>query len=141
MNGSNPVDDLIANLADWRGATLANIRRIVHEADPDIVEEWKWMGSPAWSHDGLICLANAFKDKVKLTFAQGASLADPDKLFNNGLAGKQWRTIDIHEGDTINEVSLKALVREAIQVNHSRVPSAKRPRAVRADPGEKPAKK
>src|SRR5664280_2439868 len=140
MNASELIDDLIANLTDWRGITFASIRRIIHEADPDVVEEWKWMGTPVWSHDGIVCNANAFKDKVKLTFSQGASLADPDKLFNNGLAGKQWRTIDIHEGDTINEASLKALIREAIQYNHFKVPAAKRPRTTRANPKKKPEK-
>ena len=89
MNESELIDDLIANLTDWRGTTLAHIRRIIHDADPEIVEEWKWRGTPVWSHDGIVCLAKAFKDKVKLTFYPGAHLADPDKLFNNGLEGKQ----------------------------------------------------
>jgi hypothetical protein len=140
MNASELIDDLIANLTDWRGATLANIRRIIREADPDIVEEWKWMGSPTWSHDGLVCIANAFKDKVKLTFSQGASLTDPGNLFNNGLTGKQWRTIDIHKDDKINERSLKALIHDAIDYNHSRVPSTNRPHAARANPKKKPEK-
>ena len=140
MNARESIDGLIASLTDWRGATLARIRRIIHEADPDVVEEWKWMGSPAWSHDGMICLANAFKDKVKITFSEGASLADPDKLFNNGLAGKQWRSIDISEGDTINERSLKALVRAAIDRNHAKAPATSRPHAARAKPKKKPEK-
>ncbi|HWQ21116.1 MAG TPA: DUF1801 domain-containing protein [Clostridia bacterium] len=140
MNAAELVDGLIASLGDWRGAALASIRRVIHEADPDVVEEWKWMGSPAWSHDGMICLANAFKDKVKITFPEGASLADPDKLFNNGLAGKQWRSIDISEGDTINERSLKALVREVIDHNHAKGPSASLPHAARANPKKKPEK-
>ena len=131
MNASDQIDQFIAGFTDWRGTVLASIRRIIHEADPEVVEEWKWMGSPAWSHDGMICLANAFKDKVKITFSQGASLADPDKVFNNGLAGKQWRSIDIHEGDMIPEQSLAALVRDAVRQNQSKVPSAKRPRAAR----------
>lgn len=141
MGASELIDEFIARLTDWRGPVLARIRRIMHEADPEVVEEWKWMGSPAWSHDGLICLANAFKDKVKITFAQGASLADPDKIFNNGLAGKQWRSIDIHENDTVDERSLIALVREAVQYNQAKVPSTKHPRAARANPTRKPAKK
>jgi hypothetical protein len=138
MNAIELIDDLIANLTDWRGTTLASIRRIIHEADPNAVEEWKWMGSPAWSHDGLVCIANAFKDKVKLTFSQGASLADPDKLFNNGLTGKQWRTIDICRDDKINERSLKVLIRDAIDYNHSRVQSTSRPHATRGNPKKKP---
>jgi len=131
MNASDQIDQFIAGLTDWRGTVLASIRRIIREADPEVVEEWKWMGSPAWSHDGMICLANAFKDKVKITFSQGASLADPDKVFNNGLAGKQWRSIDIHEGDTIREQSLAALVRDAVRQNQSKAPPAKSPRAAR----------
>ena len=137
MNASDQIDEFIARLTDWRGAVLARIRTIMHEADPDVVEEWKWMGSPAWSHDGLICLANAFKDKVKITFAQGASLADPDKTFNNGLAGKQWRSIDIHEDDTIREQSLAALIQDAVRQNQSKAPSAKRPRVVRTSSAKK----
>src|SRR5690242_6565763 len=89
MQPSQCIDDLVASLTDWRGTTFADIRRIIHEADPEIVEEWKWMGTPVWSHEGIVCIANAFKDKVKLTFNQGAHLADADKLFNNELAGKQ----------------------------------------------------
>ncbi|MHB8106541.1 MAG: DUF1801 domain-containing protein [Candidatus Cryosericum sp.] len=141
MNASELIDDLIANLTDWRGATLASIRRIIREADPDVVEEWKWMGSPAWSHDGLVCIANAFKDKVKLTFPQGASLADPDKLFNNGLAGKQWRSVDIYKDDTISERSLKVLVRDAVDYNHSTRQSTKRPQATRGNPKKRPENK
>jgi hypothetical protein len=141
MEASELIDEFIARLTDWRGPALARIRRIMHEADPDIVEEWKWMGSPAWSHDGLICLANAFKDKVKITFAQGASLADPDKIFNNGLAGKQWRSIDIHENDTVDEQSLIALVREAVRVNQATAPPTKHPRGTRTSPSRKSAKK
>jgi hypothetical protein len=140
MNASEFIDDLLANLTDWRGATLASIRRIIHEADPDVVEEWKWMGTPAWSHDGTVCIANAFKDKVKLTFSEGASLADPDNLFNNGLTGKQWRTIDIYKDDKINERSLKVLIHDAVDYNHSRVQSTNRPHATRTNPKKKPEK-
>lgn len=117
MKPSDQIDKLIARLTDWRGKTLADIRRIVLMADPEIVEEWKWMGSPCWSHDGLICLANAHKNKVKLTFSQGASLSDPDKLFNSGLGGNRWRAIDLYENDKINERSLKSLIHSAVAHN------------------------
>ena len=111
------IDQLIAELNDWRGKMLASLRKIIHAADPDIVEEWKWMGSPSWSHKGLICIANAHKDKVKMTFSQGASLQDPDKLFNAGLTGNRWRAIDLYKGDKINERSLKILIRSAVAYN------------------------
>ena len=109
-NPTELIDDLIAKTPDWRGAALANIRRIIHQADPGIVEEWKWRGAPVWSHDGIVCLAVPFKDKVKVTFPVGADLADPHKLFNSELEGKQWRAIDIHEVDKLNETALKALI-------------------------------
>jgi len=105
------IDDLIAKLADGRGKTLAGIRQSILEADREIIEEWKWMGSPVWSRDGIIAVGNAHKDKVKLTFSHGASLQDPDKLFNGGLEGKVWRAIDVFEGDKINARALKDLVR------------------------------
>ena len=117
MKPSEQIDQLIAGLDDWRGKMLANLRKIIHDADPEIIEEWKWMGTPCWSHDGLICVANAHKDKVKLTFFQGASLLDPNKLFNAGLEGNRWRAIDLYEGDKINERSLKSLVRSAFAHN------------------------
>lgn len=117
MNGSEDIDELIAKITDWRGTALANIRRIIHEADPEIVEEVKWKGTPVWYHDGIVCLAKAFKDKVKVTFYNGAHLADPDKVFNSELAGKQWRAIDIHKGDKINEAGLKKLIRSAVDYN------------------------
>jgi hypothetical protein len=140
MNASELIDDLIANLTDWRGTTFASIRRIIHEADPDIIEEWKWMGTPVWSHDGIVCNANAFKDKIKLTFSQGASLADPDKLFNNGLTGKQWRAIDIYKDDKINERSLKALIHDAVGYNHAKAQSTTPSHATRTNPKKKPEK-
>ena len=140
MNATELIDDLIANLTDWRGTTLANIRRIIHEADPEIIEEWKWMGTPVWSHDGIVCVANAFKDKVKLTFFRGASLADPDKLFNNELEGKQWRTIDIYKEDKINENSLKILIQSAVNYNHAKVKTANKPNGTRGTVKKKPAK-
>src|SRR6266852_4159195 len=111
------IDEKIKELGDWRGKTLAKVREIIHEADPEIVEEWKWMGSPVWSHDGIIAVANAHKDKVKLTFSHGASLPDPDKLFNAGLEGNAWRAIDFFEGDKINERALKNLIRAAVDYN------------------------
>ena len=98
MNPSERIDQLIAALTDWRGKTLASIRKSILEADREIIEEWKWMGSPVWSHDGIIAVGNAHKDKVKLTFSHGASLPDPDKLFNAGLGGNAWRAIDLFEG-------------------------------------------
>jgi len=119
MNPSELIDKQIADLADWRGKMLVNLRKAIHDADPEIIEEWKWMGSPCWSHDGLICVANAHKDKVKLTFAQGASLPDPDKLFNNGLEGNRWRAIDLYEGDRVNERALKNLIRAAVAHNRA----------------------
>jgi len=111
------IDQLIAGLTDWRGKTLAKVREIVLEADPEIVEEWKWMGSPVWSREGMIAVGNAHKDKVKLTFSHGASLPDPGKLFNAGLGGSAWRAIDLFEGDKINERALKNLVRAAVDYN------------------------
>jgi hypothetical protein len=117
MKPNEHIDKLIAELTDWRGKTFADIRRIILEADPEIVEEWKWMGTPVWSHGGIVCIANAFKDKVKLTFYEGASIADPDKLYNNGLEGKKWRTIDYCKDDKIKERELKDLVRSAVAYN------------------------
>ena len=111
------IDAKINELGDWRGKTLAKVRDLIHEADPEIVEEWKWMGSPVWSHDGIIVVGNGHKDKVKLTFAHGARLPDPDKVFNAGLGGNLWRAIDLFEGDKINERGLKNLVRAAVEFN------------------------
>ncbi len=117
MKPSEQIDQLIAGLNDWRGKMLANLRKIIHDADPEIIEEWKWMGTPVWSHVGIVCIANAFKDKVKLTFYEGASIADPDKLYNNGLKGKKWRTIDYFKDDKIKERELADLVRSAVVHN------------------------
>jgi hypothetical protein len=117
MNPSERIDQLIAGLTNWRGKTLARIRKSILEADREIIEEWKWMGSPVWSHDGMIAVGNAHKDKVKLTFSHGASLPDPDKLFNAGLGGNAWRAIDLFEGDKIDERALKNLVRAAVDYN------------------------
>ena len=117
MNPSERIDQLIAGLPDWRAKTLAGVRKTILEADREIVEEWKWMGSPVWSRDGIFAVGNAHKDKVKLTFSHGASLPDPDRLFNAGLGGKMWRAIDVFEGDKINERALKNLVRAAVDYN------------------------
>jgi hypothetical protein len=120
MNPSERIDRLIAELRDWRGETLAAIRKTILAADREIIEEWKWMGTPVWSRDGIIALANAHKKWVKLTFAHGASLPDPDKLFNAGLEGNMRRAIDFFEGDKINERALKNLVRAAIEFNQNK---------------------
>jgi len=120
MNPSQRIDRLIAGLTDWRGKTFAGVRKSILEADPEIIEEWKWMGSPVWSRDGMIAVADAHKGKVKLTFAYGASLPDPDKLFNASLEGNARRAIDFFEGDKINARALKNLVRAAIDYNQSR---------------------
>ena len=117
MNPSERIDQLIAELTDWRGKTFASIRKSILEADREIIEEWKWMGSPVWSRDGIVAVGNAHKDKVKLTFAHGASLPDPDRLFNAGFGGNTWRAIDFFEGDKINERALKNLVRAAVEYN------------------------
>jgi hypothetical protein len=120
MTPSERIDRLIAGITDWRGKTFAGVRKSILEADREIIEEWKWMGSPVWSRDGMIAVANAHKGKVKLTFAYGARLPDPDKLFNAGLEGNMRRAIDFLEGDKINERALKNLVRAAIEYNQSK---------------------
>jgi hypothetical protein len=131
MNPSDRIDELIAGLTDWRGKTLAGLRKTILEADREIIEEWKWMGSPVWSRDGMIAVGNAHKDKVKLTFSNGASLPDPDKLFNAGLEGNKWRAIDFFEGDKVNERALKNLVRAAVDYNRIKL-KRKAPAGTRA---------
>jgi hypothetical protein len=131
MNPSERIDQLIADLTDWRGKTLASVRKSILAADEEIIEEWKWMGSPVWSRDGIIAVGNAHKDKVKLTFSHGASLPDPDKVFNAGFAGKVWRAIDLFEGDKINARALKNLVRAAIDYNQIKL-KRKAPAGTRA---------
>ena len=111
------IDERIKELADWRGKMLARVRKIVHQADPEIVEEWKYMGVPIWSHAGIVCTGETYKTVVKLTFAKGASLKDPARLFNSSLEGNVRRAIDIREGETLNEPALKALIREAVALN------------------------
>jgi hypothetical protein len=126
MNASEQVERMIAELKDWRGKTLASARKCVLEADPEIVEEWKYLGSPVWSRDGTIAVGNAHKGKVKLTFAHGAQLRDPDKLFNAGFGGKEWRAIDFSEGDKIDKPALKNLVRAAIVYNQKNLKKRKK---------------
>jgi len=109
----------IEELGDWRGTTLARLRVLIHAADPDVVEEWKWMGTPVWEHDGIICTGESYKEVVKLTFARGASLADPKKLFNASLEGNVRRAIDIREGGAINEAAFSTLIRAAVAANRS----------------------
>jgi len=121
MTPSERIDQLIAGLTDWRGKTFASIRTSILAADRKIIEEWKWMGSPVWSRDGIIVVGNAHKGKVKLTFSHGASLPDPDKIFNAGLEGNSWRAIDFFEGDKINERALKNLIRAAVDYNQIRL--------------------
>jgi hypothetical protein len=120
MNASERIDQLIEQLTDWRGKTFADLRKAILDADPAIVEEWKYMGSPVWNRDGMIAVANAHKEKVKITFSHGASVPDPDELFNAGLDGKVWRAIDFLEGDKVNKRALKNLVRAAIEYNQSK---------------------
>jgi hypothetical protein len=107
----------IAELGDWRGETLSRMRKLIREADPDVVEEWKWMGTPVWSHDGILCTGECYKKVVKLTFAKGAFLPDPGRLFNSSLEGNTRRAIDIHEGEEVDESAFKALVRQAVALD------------------------
>jgi hypothetical protein len=121
-SGSEAIDARIKELGDWRGKTLAKVRKIIHAADPDIVEEWKWAkasspGTPVWSHDGIVCTGETYKNSVKMTFAKGAALKDPSGLFNSSLEGNVRRAIDIHEGETIDETALKDLIRAAVALN------------------------
>ena len=117
MNPSEQIDKYIAQLTDWRGDVVARLLKIIRDADPEVIEEWKWMGTPTFSHDGILLIVNAHKDKVKVTFSQGASLPDPEKVFNAGLGGNKWRAIDFYKGDKINERALKNLIRSAVALN------------------------
>jgi hypothetical protein len=119
QSASELISKRIAELGDWRGETLGRMRKLIKEADPDVVEEWKWMGTPVWSHDGIICTGESYKTVVKLTFARGASLEDPAGLFNSSLEGKVRRAIDIHEGEEVDRSAFKALVRRAVARNRS----------------------
>ena len=116
-SASAMIDEKIKELGDWRGKLLAKVRAIIHEADPEIVEEWKWRGTPVWSHGGIVCTGEAYKNVVKMTFAKGAALEDPAHLFNSSLDGNVRRAIDIHEGDKVNEAALKDLIRAAVALN------------------------
>jgi hypothetical protein len=132
---SQEIDARIKELGDWRGRTLERMRKLIHDADPEVVEEWKWMGTPIWSHDGIICTGESYKSVVKLTFAKGASLKDPRKLFNSSLDGNVRRAIDIKIGEEVDADAFKALVREAIALNGAKKkPATKKP-------AKKPAKK
>ena len=119
QSASKLISKRIAELGDWRGETLGRMRKLIKQADPDVVEEWKWMGTPVWSHAGIICTGESYKSVVKLTFAKGASLKDPARLFNSSLDGKVRRAIDIHEGEKVGEPAFKALVRQAVALNGS----------------------
>ena len=119
QSASELIDKRIAELGDWRGETLAGVRALIKQADPDVIEEWKWMGTPVWEHAGIICTGETYKSVVKLTFAKGASLKDPKKLFNSSLEGRVRRAIDIREGEKINAPALKALIKAAVALNQA----------------------
>lgn len=125
-SASELISERIAELGDWRGETLARMRELIKAADPEVVEEWKWMGTPVWSHDGIICTGESYKDKVKLTFAKGAALKDPARLFNASLDGNTRRAIDIAEGEEVDASAFKALVHEAIALNASKSKPSKK---------------
>jgi hypothetical protein len=132
-NASALIDQRIEELADWRGKTLATVRELIHAADPEVVEEWKWMGTPVWSHGGIICTGETYKKVVKMTFAKGAALEDPSGLFNSSLEGNVRRAIDIHEGEKVDGAALKNLIRAAVALNLERTakPKAPKPKATR----------
>lgn len=127
VSPSDKISARIAELGDWRGEMLARVRKLIKEADPDVVEEWKWRGVPVWEHDGIICTGETYKATVKLTFARGAALDDPSGLFNSSLEGNTRRAIDFHEGDRIDEEALKALIRAAAELNISKRTAARPP--------------
>ena len=127
------IDERIMELGDWRGKTLGKVRAIIHEADPEIVEEWKWRGTPVWSHGGIVCTGETYKNAVKMTFAKGAALQDPARLFNSSLEGNVRRAIDIHEGDKVNKAALKDLIRAAVALNlKAKAKSKSKPKPRRA---------
>jgi hypothetical protein len=143
-SASEKLTKRIAELGDWRGTTLARMRKLIKEADPDVVEEWKWMGTPIWSHDGIITTGESYKQVVKLTFAKGAFLKDPARLFNSSLEGNLRRAIDIHEGEELDATAFKALVREAIALNSAGKSKAAKPTPAKTTPAKakaKPAKR
>ena len=131
LPASELIDKRIAELGDWRGETLSRIRKLIQKADPDVVEQWKWMGTPVWAHDGIICTGESYKSIVKLTFAKGASLKDPAKLFNSSLDGNVRRAIDIHEGEEIDAAAFSALIQEALVLNAASVEAKARPKRVK----------
>ena len=147
MNPSEFIDREIANHPDWRGQTMAEIRRIIRETVPDVTEEWKWMGTPTWSHDGILCICNAFKDMVKVTFINGAKLADVDGAFNAELGGTKWRAIKIFQGDKVNASGLKKLLLAAVALNaakgkgKAKSAAAGKPAAAKAKPARAAAKR
>jgi hypothetical protein len=118
-SASELISKRITELGDWRGETLGRMRKLIQQADPNVIEEWKWMGTPVWAHDGIICTGESYKSIVKLTFAKGASLKDPARLFNSSLEGNTRRAIDIHEGEEVDESAFKSLVRQAVVLNGS----------------------
>ena len=127
------IDEKIKELGDWRGKTLANVREIIHQADPEIVEEWKWMGTPVWSHGGIVCTGETYKNVVKMTFAKGAALKDPAGLFNSSLDGNVRRAIDIHENEKVDAAALKELIRAAVALNlHLKSKGKSKPKPRRA---------
>jgi hypothetical protein len=126
QSASKLISERIAELGDWRGKALKRMRKLIKEADPDVVEEWKWMGTPVWSHDGIICTGESYKKVVKLTFAKGAALKDPTHLFNSSLEGNVRRAIDIPEGEEVDESAFKTLIREAVALNKSKPPKKKK---------------
>ena len=134
-SASAMIDEKIKELGDWRGKMLAKVREIIHDADPEIVEEWKWMGTPVWSHGGIVCTGETYKNVVKLTFARGAALDDPSGLFNSSLDGNVRRAIDIHEGEKIDRTALKTLIRAAVALNSESKTKAKIRRASRKRAG------
>jgi hypothetical protein len=128
------IDERIKELGDWRGTVLSTVRDVIHEADPEIVEEWKWMGTPVWSHGGIVCTGETYKSTVKLTFAKGAALKDPSRLFNSSLEGNVRRAIDIREGDKIDKKALKELIRAAVALNLAGKSKPKSRRAASSKP-------
>ena len=143
-DASQKITERIAELGDWRGETLKRMRKLIHEADPAVVEEWKWMGTPIWSHDGILCTGESYKDKIKLTFAKGASLKDPKRLFNSSLDGNVRRAIDIFEGKPVDEAAFKKLILDAVALNSAK--KSKPARKAKKAPAKKksvkkPAKK
>jgi len=134
-SASAMIDEKIKELGDWRGKMLAKVREIIHDADPEIVEEWKWMGTPVWSHGGIVCTGETYKNVVKMTFAKGAALDDPSGLFNSSLEGNVRRAIDIHEGEKIDRTALKTLIRAAVALNSESKTKAKIRRASRKRAG------